>query len=149
MPELVIDSFVALYKYGCTIRGEDPDHIKMYEDLDNLTKIVHNSDEATQKLITMGFDPDRICMAVPYDFTDQRKLPDTEDKDGNPLSLETLGASRTISKVIIDNMDNSYIPSYFPTEKHLVSWKLGRLGKYYTMGWEKFVKQYLSGLVQE
>lgn len=147
MSEIVIDSFVALYKHGCRIKGEEDEHVKMYEDLDNLTIFINSQKEETYKIIMMGFSPDRICITVPYDsaIVDHRRLPEGKDKDGNPVSFITLLSSSMVS-LVIDQMDNEYIPGYFDEEKELVTWKLKRLEKMYNMGWEKFVNQYIDGL---
>ena len=148
MSEIEIDSFENLYKVACEARGEDEEHMEMYKDLDNLASFIENESENTKKIIMMGFDPNRTCITIPYNnpVADQRRLPDGEDEDGNPVSFETPLVS-SMQSLLIDQMDNSYIPEYFQDERYLVTWKLKRLEKMYSMGWKAFVEQYLEGLM--
>lgn len=136
-----IDSFQELYLEGCSLRREEPVHLDLYQDLDNVVHYIENSHDV--KNLLDSIKDDRICIALPYDsdIICSDIPPDSYTDDNKPLWYVSSFEKYRIR--IVKKFDNKCGSVLFDNSKDLNKWKLRRIEKMYSVGWKKFSDDYI------
>lgn len=133
-------TFVSIYKENCLKKGEDPIATDIYQQLDDVINWIFQQKnlENYEKALSM----DRVCMAVPARLAETLyALPDgyydtLSDKD-EPLYLSSIPFD-DFRAIVLEKL---FEPQF---NVELLRWKIRRIEKVITLGWDKFREQYQS-----
>jgi hypothetical protein len=132
-------TFAKLYLIHCSLRGEEPQQLFMFEILDEMKKII----DQDPKKYKMAFSEDRPCITIPYKVSKYNDVlpPDGVLEDGTEFILESPVLDAFRVSLLFHDFAQFECESD-ESRKVLNAWLLKRIEKMINLGWEKYCDQY-------
>lgn len=137
-------SFKAIYEAACARRGETPDHIRVYQGLDEVWDYV-----AAHPKLMAALDGNRVCIAVPAPCpvsNSPKYFYDVETESKQPLYLydpATDSARAEILNKLAIQEPSDLLLYFYKGKRGFLRWQLQRLERRYRAGtWEQYAEEY-------